>query len=268
MSTRQEAFVHNHGRLDGRIGGTAGAALPVPLGSDLPLTEAYDGQHHAVQALIEARGTRLSGFKISMTNAADQVAVRAQEPAYGHLTPLHLALGKDSILLETANFPLVEPELVFRTRSAIDATFTPDRIAAACDVAAGLEIPICRLQGWWPLGDVPKLTLSDFILDNAGAGRVVHGAHFVPADTLDLPAVGVRLTTPEGIEHKGTGARVLENPLNALHWLAVALARRGESIPAGAYVSSGTFMPPIRAVPGLFRAEFSHGLGAVEVRFH
>lgn len=267
MSVTAEHFIHNHHRLDGRAGRDWQAARHVPLGSALPLPEAYAEQHDFVRTFVDDAGTRLAGFKISMTNAADQVAVRASEPAYGHLTALHLAEGEDRILLESANYPLVEPELVIRANRDIDAGFGTEEIADACDVAAGLEIPICRLLGWWPLGDVPKLSLSDFILDNAGAGRVVHGLDFLPAAALDLPAVSVRLTAPDGTLHVGHGLRVLENPLNAMRWLAGALARRGEAIPAGSLVSSGTFMPPIRAVPGLFRAEFSDGLGAVQVRF-
>lgn len=260
-------FIHNHQRLDGRAGRDWQGARAVALGTTLPLADAYAGQHQAVQALVDHAGTRLAGFKISMTNAADQVAVRASEPAYGHLTPLHLAQGEDQIVLESANYPLVEPELVIRANHSIDSSLDAAQIAEACDVAAGLEIPICRLKGWWPLGDVPKLTLSDFILDNAGAGRVVHGATFLPAASLDLAAVTVRLTSPDGVEHHGQGARVLGNPLNAIHWLATALARRGATIPAGALISSGTFMPPIRAVPGVFHAAFSDGLGSVQVRF-
>lgn len=267
MSASVDDFIHNHHRLDGRAGRDWQGARAIPLGTALPLAEAYAGQHRAVQALADHAGTRLAGFKISMTNAADQVAVRASEPAYGHLTPLHLAQDEDHILLESANYPLVEPELVIRANRSIDAGLDAAQIAQACDVAAGLEIPICRLPGWWPLGDVPKLTLSDFILDNAGAGRVVHGAAFLPAASLDLAAVTVQLTTPDGTRHTGQGARVLENPLNAIRWLAAALARRGAAIPAGALISSGTFMPPIRAVPGVFQATFSDGLGSVRAHF-
>ncbi len=267
MSISTEDFIHNHHRLDGRVGRDWQAARPVTLGSALPLPEAYALQHQMVRAFVAFAKTRLAGFKISMTNAADQVAVHASEPAYGHLTLLHLAEREERIVLESANYPLVEPELVFRVKHDIDDGFSADQIAEVCDVTAGLEIPICRLLGWWPLDDVPKLSLSDFILDNAGTGRVVHGTDFQPATALELSSVNVRLTAPDGALHVGRGQRVLENPLNAMRWLAGALARRGQVIPAGSLISSGTFMPPVRAVPGVFQAEFSGGLGTVQVRF-
>lgn len=267
MSVSTDDFIHNHHRLDGRAGRDGQTARPIPLGSTLPPPEAYARQHQLMRAFAAEAGIPLAGFKISMTNAADQVAVRASEPAYGHLTPLHLAENEELIVLDSANHPLVEPELVFRVNRDIDDGFSAAQIAEACDVTAGLEIPICRLLGWWPLGDVPKLSLSDFILDNAGAGRVVHGRDFLPASALDLSSVRVRLTAPDGEVHIGQGLRVLENPLNAMLWLAGALARRGEVIPAGSIISSGTFMPPLRAVPGVFRAEFSDELGAVQARF-
>lgn len=267
MTQTAETFVHNHACLDGRPGRAGQAAVAVALGSALPLAEAYARQHAFVARLAGTPGFGPAGFKISMTNAADQVAVQAREPAYGQLTAAHLAEGRDEIHLASANHPLVEPELVFRAQRDIGAGFTPAEIARACEVTGGLEVPICRLKGWWPLGDVPQLSLSDFIQDNAGAGRVVYAPTWQPAEALDLAAVTVRLATPAGEVHTGQGARVLGNPLNAMRWLAQALARSGRVIPKGALVSSGTFMPPIRAVPGRFSAEFSGGLGRVEVTF-
>lgn len=262
-----ETFAHNHERLDGRPDRAWSEAVAVTLGSQMPLPDAYARQHEFISGFADKAGLRLAGFKISMTNAADQVAVRASEPAYGYLTSAHFAEGGDEIHLASSNHPLVEPELVFRTSRAIDASFSAADIAQVCDVTGGLEVPICRLKGWWPLDDVPQLSLSDFILDNAGAGRVVHGSQWRPATELDLAAVTVRLSTPDGAVHTGQGSRVLENPLNAMRWLAGALARSGQTIPAGSLVSSGTFMPPIRAIPGRFSAEFSLGLGSVTVDF-
>ena len=262
-----ETFAHNHQRLDGRPDRAWEEAVPVTLGSQISLPDAYARQHEFISGFADRTGLQLTGFKISMTNAADQVAVRASEPAYGYLTSAHLAEGRDEIHLASSNHPLVEPELIFRTGRDIDASFSAADITQICDVTAGLEVPICRLKGWWPLDDVPQLSLSDFILDNAGAGRVVHGSNWRPATELDLPAVSVTVSTPDGAVHTGQGSRVLENPLNAMRWLAGALARSGQVIPAGSLVSSGTFMPPIRAIPGRFSAEFSQGLGAVAVDF-
>lgn len=262
-----ETFAHNHERLDGRPNRAWSEAVPVTLGSQMSLTDAYAWQYKFISGFAGKAGLRLAGFKISMTNAADQVAVKASEPAYGYLTSAHFAEGSDEIHLASSNHPLVEPELVFRTRNAIDASFSAADIAQVCDVTGGLEVPICRLKGWWPLNDVPQLSLSDFILDNAGAGRVVYGRNWYPATELDLAAVSVTLGTPDGAVHKGESSRVLENPLNAMRWLAGALAHSGQTIPEGSLVSSGTFMPPIRAIPGRFSAEFSLGQGRVTVDF-
>lgn len=262
-----ETFAHNHERLDGRPDRAWNEAVPITLGSQLSLKDAYARQHEFIIRFTEKAKLRLNGFKISMTNAADQVAVSANEPAYGYLTSANLAEVSDEIHLNSSNHPLVEPELVFRTRHAIDASFSATDIAQVCDVTSGLEVPICRLKGWWPLDDVPQLSLSDFILDNAGAGRVIHGRRWLPATELDLATVEVMLRTPAGEVHTGQGSRVLENPLNAMRWLAGALARSGQVIPEGSLVSSGTFMPPIRAIPGRFSAEFSLGLEMVNVDF-
>ena len=64
----------------------------------------------------------------------------------------------------------------------------------------------------------------------------------------------------------GRGGDVLGHPLEAVAWLARALARRGGRLDAGDLVATGTCAGLLQVLPGqTFAADFG-GLGTVELR--
>ena len=65
----------------------------------------------------------------------------------------------------------------------------------------------------------------------------------------------------------GSGANVLDHPLNALAWLADELPRFGKRLVAGDRVTTGVATDVFEADPGdTITAEFN-GLGSVELTF-
>jgi 2-keto-4-pentenoate hydratase len=75
------------------------------------------------------------------------------------------------------------------------------------------------------------------LADGTGNGRYVIGPVIRDADLAALPVV---LEVDGVVRRTGTGAEAMGHPLRVLHWLAEALRRRGQGLPAGALVSTGT----------------------------
>jgi len=68
----------------------------------------------------------------------------------------------------------------------------------------------------------------------------------------------------------GKGAAILDNPLNAVLWLVRDLERSGTRLKPGDVLSLGSFMQPMRPMPGMavtVRYEGLPGNPAVSVRF-
>lgn len=245
----------------------SGGPVAIPDGlNDLAVEQAYRLQYEVVDTLVRQWGVARAGFKISCTGAADRALIGALEPTYGTLTNAHLLDSGASIDLAGTNQPLVEPELVFRLirEPAPDATF--EELADSVEVAAGLEVPICRFRNWWPEGAMPNLTLGGLIADNAVAGFVVVGPRWVRLTAAEIDAMAVELCAPDGRVSRGHATNVLGSPLAALSWLMGATRRLGVGIPAGSMVSSGTLTNPIRAVQGTFTATYPL-VGDVTVTF-
>jgi 2-keto-4-pentenoate hydratase len=176
--------------------------------------------------------------------------------------------------LERAAFfdPLIETELVFRPRTAIDARMDLAEVVARCDVAAGIEIADCRWQGWHP-GDKARFTrpsAEGLEADNAFAARLVVDDNWVDAASLDLPATRVDARRDGRLIAGGTLDHVMGHPAQAVRWLAQQLAENGQQLPPGALIATGN---PYRELVTLAcgeQASFESvvaGVGTAHVRF-
>ncbi len=224
---------------------------------DLSLDEAYLVQQRVVAHLVEFHGERAAGWKISCTGEEDRARIAATEPLAGVLLESAFVPDGSTIDLGIANGPLAEPELVLRLTRQVAHDATHEELADSLEVAAALEIPRSRFRDWWPEGQPPNLTKETLAADNAAAGKVVLAGDWRRLSVPEINSVECTLRSPDGTQRHGTAAAVHGSPLRSLSWLLDKLHVWGRTLPAGALVSSGTFMTPARVTPGTFVASFS-----------
>jgi 2-keto-4-pentenoate hydratase len=218
--------------------------------ADLP-ADAAEGYAVAdqVAALL---GWERAGWKIAATTPEMQRRLRASEPTRGPIYTRFLhgspAVMDHAPLLD----PIIECEVVLRLRHALpprDTPWTEAEIAGAVAAAhGGIEVAECR----FPMDALPPMPA--ILADGAGNGRYVIGDEIRSADLAALP---VTLEVDGVVRRTGTGAEAMGHPLRVLLWLAEALRRRGEGLPAGALVSTGTCTGMLKPRPGQrLRARF------------
>ena len=83
----------------------------------------------------------------------------------------------------------------------------------------------------------------------------------------DLRACEMTVVLDGEVVSSGTGAACLGHPLNAVVWLANAVAERGEPLRAGELVLSGSLGPLVPVRPGLTYDAHISGLGSVRATF-
>lgn len=234
--------------------------------SELSVPAAYAVARDWFDRVCRDRALEHVGYKLSMTNAADQAIVGAHAPAVGRLFDESVLPSGTTLDLQLANAPALEPEVVFRTRLPLDSGMSDEELADAIELAAGIEVPVSRVLDWWPMGGAPRMTLSSAVADNAVAGCVVVGSSWSTLTPTEIAGIGVTVLAADGGQAKGVAERVMGSPLNSLRWLIDVLAVQGEAIPEGMVVSSGTLMPPQRVQAGRYVADFDL-LGRAEVTF-
>jgi len=242
----------------------AGASLPPPApnaphgGADPADIDAALHTQAAIGALRRARGEHSVGWKIGFTNRTIWPLYGVQQPIWGPVwnTTLRMLDGTEATLpLARLAEPRLEPEIVIGLKASPPASADasdPASLRALLDcidwVAHGFEVVHSIWPGW-------KFGAAQGI-----AAQALHAALLVgprvpvaslgpdPAGTLSrLRLVLSRDGTTLG---EGTGANVLDGPVQALGHLVAGLAARGERLAAGSVITTGTLTDAQPLAPG------------------
>jgi 2-keto-4-pentenoate hydratase len=231
---------------------------------DLPLDRiGSDEEAEAVQAAaLDAYGGAPCGYSIQATSILTRRLLCCDTPVFGPLVDtdvvqsgvdFHLPRG---VLGAGAAFAFVfgrpypgEDERISRA--------TVQRAISTCRL--GIELLGRRVPGSTPLNS--RTATADFALNVlfVRGPRIDHWAD------LDLAAAQVSARINGQITAKGCGADVMTHPLDALVWLAQALAARGRELEAGELVTTGTCLGLLQVIPGqTFEADFG-AFGRVDI---
>ena len=142
------------------------------------------------------------------------------------------------------------PGLIGQVLDAVDAMYL------------AIEIVDCRYAKGWPMGILPT------VADNGVHAAFVIGEEVADWRTLNRPEIPVVAKIDGNVFTDGTAANVLDDPLNALVWLANSCTSRGQSIKVREIVTTGnTVRDPIFVKPGNTVVATFGDIGSVEVSF-
>jgi 2-keto-4-pentenoate hydratase len=160
--------------------------------------------------------------------------------------------------------PRVEAEVAFVLGRDLpeEPVVVSDVLGSVDFVVAAIEVVDSRIRDW-------EISIVDTVADNASSGVFVLGGSPRKLADVDLRSVAMELTSDgDGrVLSSGTGAACLGHPINAVVWLANAVASRGEPLQAGEVILSGSLGPLVPVERGrTYEATFT-GLGAVRAHF-
>lgn len=222
-----------------------------------------------LNALLEKRYGKVVGYKAGLTNPAVQKRFNYDQPVWGKLYE-GMVLPSGSVV--DAAFgarPLFEADMLVRVKSAaINQAKTPMEVLEAIDqVIPFIELPDLVVQA------PPKLNGPAVSAINVGARLGVAGTPLaVPVTRGEryamlgaLAGMTVVLADGSGAElGKGKGSDILDHPLNAVVWLAGALAKEGIAMKPGDLISLGSFSPLLPPKAGLTATVTYQGLAGAQ----
>ena len=226
-------------------------------------------------ALLETRLGKVVGYKAGLTNPAVQKRFNTNQPVWGKLYEGMVLQSGASVPAAFGARPLFEADMLVRVKSAaINHAKTPMEVLAAIDqVIPFIELPDLIVQA------PSKLNGAGVAAINVGARLGVAGAPLpVPSYRAEryalldaLRDMRVVVSDASGAPlAQGKGSDILEHPLNAVVWLAGALAQEGLAMQPGDLISLGSFsplMPPKAAQAVTVRYEGLPGATPVSVKF-
>ena len=218
----------------------------------------------AQAAAVAAYGGRQIGYKIGATSEAAQAIVGTDRPFYGPMAAEDAYYDCDTVPWMD-HYRGVECEFAFtmaRDYPAPGETIDRHSLEAAiADCLIALEVVGRRTAG----DGMPQF--PGIIADFAAHCALVAGPGVANWAAIDLAAVTVRGLINGEVTNEGSGAAVLGHPLNALAWLADALAADGGRLHAGDIVSTGTTLGIVIPQPGATITGDFGDLGTVSVTF-
>ncbi len=218
-----------------------------------------------VTALLEQRLGKVIGYKAGLTNPAVQKRFNYDKPVWGKLYQGMVLADGATVDAAFGARPLYEADMLVRVKDAsINQAKTPMDVLQAIDqVIPFIELPDLVVQA------PPRLNGPAVNAINVGARLGVAGKPIaVPATRgeryamLDaLRDMQVSLTDASGAAlGGGKGSDILEHPLNAVVWLAGALAKEGLAMKPGDLISLGSFSALLPPKPGLKATATYQGL--------
>jgi 2-keto-4-pentenoate hydratase len=225
-----------------------------------------------VNALLAQRLGKVIGYKAGLTNPAVQKRFNTDKPVWGKLYAGMVLENGAAVDAAFGARPLYEADMLVRVKSAaINHAKTPMEVLEAVDqIIPFVELPDLLVQA------PPKLNGAGVSAINVGARLGVAGAPIaVPAYRGErfamlksLADMNVSLTDSTGARlGGGKGSDILEHPLNAVVWLAGALAQEDLAMQPGDLISLGSFSPLLPPKSGLSVTATYDGLpGATPVR--
>ena len=225
-----------------------------------------------VNALLAQRLGKVIGYKAGLTNPAVQKRFNTDKPVWGTLYEGMVLKSGATVDAAFGARPLYEADMLVRVKSAaINHAKTPMEVLESVDqIIPFVELPDLMVQA------PPKLNGAGVTAINVGARLGVAGSAIaVPVYRAEryamlqaLADMNVALTDGQGARlGGGKGSDILDHPLNAVVWLAGALAQEGLAMQPGDLISLGSFSALLPPKAGLSVTATYDGLpGATPVR--
>jgi 2-oxo-3-hexenedioate decarboxylase/2-keto-4-pentenoate hydratase len=232
---------------------------PADLGAAYAVQDALHGR------LSAAGWGTLAGHKIGCTTPVMQRFLGIDHPCAGGVFAPTVRHASGTFSHAEFLHVGVECEIAVRLGHDLPPQRAPyDRAVVAAAVGAcmaAIEVVDDRYLDYRAL-DTPTLVADDFF--NAGC---VLGAPLATWRALDLAALRGRMTINDIEVGTGSGGDILGHPLDALAWLANALAARGRQLNAGEFVLLGSVVETRWVGPGDAVEASIEGLAPASVRF-
>ena len=211
---------------------------------DLDVTGAYEIQNYWSNLRI-ARGDKIVGRKIGLTNPIIQEQLGVNEPDYGALWRSSFYEGDSGVVeIPSADFmqPRLEGEIAFLIGEELSGgdLAAEDVLSATEACALGVEVVDSRIADW-------RIKLVDTIADNASYGGFSLGPWDRGMVRQDLRKLAMTIKKDGDIIAEGLGEAALGHPAESTAWLANTLGKFGVALQPGDIVISGgiTKMLPV-----------------------
>ena len=201
--------------------------------------EAYLIQEELKLLYLNLKENVSIGKKVGCTSLDAQKQLDISEPFYGNLFSRFHSVDLKEISSKKFSKPFIEPEIALRIKEDIDisrAPFTIKDIDYLFDgFACSLEIVDFRFNK--TLKEIGALNL---IATNGASEFWIRNSEIFEMNKINFEDHSISLSYNKKIIAQGNTKNIMQNPLNSGLWLMNKIAKNGETLLKGQFISTGT----------------------------
>jgi len=201
--------------------------------------EAYLIQEELKLLYLSLKDNISIGKKVGCTNKEAMSQLDVTEPFYGNLFSKFNTIDPKEISSKKFNKPFVEPEIALRIKEDIDISKAPFSIKDINYLFDGfvcsLEIVDFRFNR--TLKEIGALNL---IATNGASEFWIRSAEIFKLNKIDFENHFIKISFNNQTVGEGNTKNVMGNPLNSALWLINKIAKKGETLLKGQFISTGT----------------------------
>ena len=207
------------------------------------------------------------GKKVGCTNKAAQDQLNVHDPFYGNLFSNYS--NYSGCNLKSKNFfqPFVEPEISLILKNDININKAPFTIENANDLFSGI-LPSIEIIDFRFGNNIKNVGIENLIANNGASEYWIKGLNIFSLDEINLNNQVIKLYIEDKLIEEGNTNAVLGNPINSGIWVINILAKLGEPMLKGQFISTGTCTKAVRLKSKTkIVADFGK-IGKVEIKYN
>ena len=235
----------------------------------LPTNEddAYSIQEELKLLYLSLKDNISIGKKVGCTSAEGQSQLNIREPFYGNLFSRYNAIDPKEISSKKFNKPFLEPEISFRLKNDINISHSPFGLDSIDDLFDGfvcsIEIADFRFNK-----NLKEIGAFNLIASNGASEYWMRNSEIFKLDQVNFDDHKVSVFFNDKLVGEGNTNKVLDNPLNSALWLINTIAKKGEPLLKGQFISTGTCTKAHELSPNIkIKADFG-SLGLIEFNYN
>jgi 2-keto-4-pentenoate hydratase len=173
-------------------------------------------------------------MKIGLTSKVMQHMFNVDTPDFGHILNTMVFDNYSKVSKSQFIQPKVEFEIAFILKEDLTGpNVTPEQVMQATEaIAPAIEIIDSRIQDW-------KFKFQDTVADNGSSAGAIVGTP-LPVPTYEqLANISIVAKKNSIVFDEGVSNAVMDNPANAVAWLANMLSDYDISLKAGQFILAG-----------------------------
>ena len=188
------------------------------------------------------------GKKVGCTSTEGQKQLSIDEPFYGNLYSRFYDVDIDELSSKKFNKPFIEPEIALRIKKDIDISKAPFSLK---DIDTLFDGFVCALEivDFRFNKSLKEIGALNLIATNGASEYWIRNSEIFDLNSINFDNHPVNIYFDNNLVGEGNTNSVMESPLNSALWLINKIAKKGETLLKGQFISTGTCTKAHELIP-------------------